>query len=406
MGNGRSKSKKNDIEDEKPAREEIKPVAREEQERNQSETAKSNQEVINIPKKVDVKTRREQMVVRFNETNGGRELFLAQIDGKIISLLGVDLDCWGTIISYLRVSDFINLSRVSKDFYILSYQKLPFYRKFAISLSKEKEENNNNERIGSDFSSDCLQSPQSLAWILIHGGKHVQDLTISVPKAGESEYDLDNELSLLFLLLCKELESLSVLIDSQRYKFWIPMSEDTNLNTLKNLYLKNVVMDSSQWDSFLSGSKLESLKIVQTINGNEVPFDNPPIDQLSAVKGTLKRLTVEKTCAIAKNQIPDFIFLEKLEDLSLKFFINFKEEEVDWKLPKGIKSYSIEYPTEGEPYKAMYDYESTSEDELSVQTGDQVVVFMKHPSGWWMCEMNGKVGLIPSNFLESLFTDI
>ena len=50
--------------------------------------------------------------------------------------------------------------------------------------------------------------------------------------------------------------------------------------------------------------------------------------------------------------------------------------------------------------KALDSYPASTPEELSFSTGDVLTVTKKDPSGWWEAEFNGKMGLIPSNFVE------
>jgi hypothetical protein len=52
--------------------------------------------------------------------------------------------------------------------------------------------------------------------------------------------------------------------------------------------------------------------------------------------------------------------------------------------------------------RALYNYEAMRKDDLSFKEGDTIFVVNKRPSGWWLGELNGKQGLIPSNYVEEL----
>jgi hypothetical protein len=49
---------------------------------------------------------------------------------------------------------------------------------------------------------------------------------------------------------------------------------------------------------------------------------------------------------------------------------------------------------------ALYDYDATTEDELSFKEGDQIVVIQKDQGGWWEGELRGKRGWIPANYVK------
>ncbi|XP_063714630.1 uncharacterized protein LOC134842288 [Symsagittifera roscoffensis] len=51
----------------------------------------------------------------------------------------------------------------------------------------------------------------------------------------------------------------------------------------------------------------------------------------------------------------------------------------------------------------LYDYQATKHDELSVKTGDEVVVVSKMPGSedWLFCQLGTKTGYLPTNFMSS-----
>ena len=52
--------------------------------------------------------------------------------------------------------------------------------------------------------------------------------------------------------------------------------------------------------------------------------------------------------------------------------------------------------------KALYVYEASEADELSLKVGDIIVIKSKEDEGWWIGSCNGKTGLFPSNYVEVL----
>lgn len=49
-----------------------------------------------------------------------------------------------------------------------------------------------------------------------------------------------------------------------------------------------------------------------------------------------------------------------------------------------------------------YDYEAQNDDELSFKEGDALKVLNRDGSEdglWWLCELSGKQGLVPTNFI-------
>jgi len=58
--------------------------------------------------------------------------------------------------------------------------------------------------------------------------------------------------------------------------------------------------------------------------------------------------------------------------------------------------------TSGMKVRGIYDYNATAETELSFKTGDILVVVDQDDSGWWYCELNGKQGFVPNNYVETI----
>lgn len=59
-------------------------------------------------------------------------------------------------------------------------------------------------------------------------------------------------------------------------------------------------------------------------------------------------------------------------------------------------------PTGGlrQQVRALYNYDATEDSELSFKANERLVVLQKDDSGWWQGELNGRVGMFPSNFVE------
>lgn len=52
--------------------------------------------------------------------------------------------------------------------------------------------------------------------------------------------------------------------------------------------------------------------------------------------------------------------------------------------------------------QCLHDYDATDPLELSFHEGDVIVVIQENNTGWWKGELDGVVGLFPSNFTEEL----
>ncbi|XP_019934471.2 proline-serine-threonine phosphatase-interacting protein 1a isoform X1 [Paralichthys olivaceus] len=68
-------------------------------------------------------------------------------------------------------------------------------------------------------------------------------------------------------------------------------------------------------------------------------------------------------------------------------------EEVYASIPGQVSQLS------SEEYTVIYDYEAQGDDELSVSTGDVVVVTDQGQDGWWMVQRNSLAGLVPGSYL-------
>lgn len=51
--------------------------------------------------------------------------------------------------------------------------------------------------------------------------------------------------------------------------------------------------------------------------------------------------------------------------------------------------------------RALYNYDATEDNELSFKANERITVIQKDDSGWWHGELNGQIGIFPSNFVES-----
>jgi myosin-1 len=51
--------------------------------------------------------------------------------------------------------------------------------------------------------------------------------------------------------------------------------------------------------------------------------------------------------------------------------------------------------------KALYNYTSQENDELTIRKGDVITIIKEHPD-WWEGELNGTVGVFPANYVEKI----
>ena len=52
--------------------------------------------------------------------------------------------------------------------------------------------------------------------------------------------------------------------------------------------------------------------------------------------------------------------------------------------------------------QALYDYDATTDDELSFRENDIITILQKDPAGWWEGELNGKKGWVPANYVKEV----
>ena len=52
--------------------------------------------------------------------------------------------------------------------------------------------------------------------------------------------------------------------------------------------------------------------------------------------------------------------------------------------------------------QALYDYDATTDDELTFKEGDVITILQKDPAGWWEGELNGRKGWVPANYVKEI----
>ena len=52
--------------------------------------------------------------------------------------------------------------------------------------------------------------------------------------------------------------------------------------------------------------------------------------------------------------------------------------------------------------RAIYDYTANMYDELSIRYGDIINIHDKQEDGWWLGECDGKIGIFPATYVESI----
>ncbi|ESO86250.1 hypothetical protein LOTGIDRAFT_129539, partial [Lottia gigantea] len=79
--------------------------------------------------------------------------------------------------------------------------------------------------------------------------------------------------------------------------------------------------------------------------------------------------------------------------------------EVDNRHDDSFSSEEEDYVTIGR-CKVLYDYSATRGDEISIKTGEIINIYEKQTDGWWKGELQGKVGIFPSTYIEEIDTKL
>ncbi|KAI9284157.1 hypothetical protein BC943DRAFT_326454 [Umbelopsis sp. AD052] len=87
-----------------------------------------------------------------------------------------------------------------------------------------------------------------------------------------------------------------------------------------------------------------------------------------------------------------------------KVSLNAVEDEVDYDTHDTT---SMQNNIEAEPLAdnneyvtALYDFEAQSAEELSLREGDRIILLSRDEGGWWHGNLNGNIGIFPSNYVE------
>ena len=53
-------------------------------------------------------------------------------------------------------------------------------------------------------------------------------------------------------------------------------------------------------------------------------------------------------------------------------------------------------------FRALYSYAGQHDDELAFNAGDMITLLSKEEEAWWKGELDGRVGVFPSNYVEEI----
>ncbi len=49
---------------------------------------------------------------------------------------------------------------------------------------------------------------------------------------------------------------------------------------------------------------------------------------------------------------------------------------------------------------ALYDFQATEDDEISIKANDSFVLIETYDDDWWLVNVNGRIGVVPSNYVH------
>ena len=60
----------------------------------------------------------------------------------------------------------------------------------------------------------------------------------------------------------------------------------------------------------------------------------------------------------------------------------------------------VQEASSSENVTALYEYDAQEANELSFKEGDVIKIVKKNEDGWWLGELRGKQGLLPSSYVQ------
>ncbi len=53
---------------------------------------------------------------------------------------------------------------------------------------------------------------------------------------------------------------------------------------------------------------------------------------------------------------------------------------------------------------ALYDFQATEDDEISIKANESFVLMETYDDDWWLVNVHGRIGVVPSNYVQLVNT--
>ncbi|CAF3882767.1 unnamed protein product [Rotaria sordida] len=114
------------------------------------------------------------------------------------------------------------------------------------------------------------------------------------------------------------------------------------------------------------------------------------------VKINRNTMTVMVSSGLPKQSRPNQTNAEKPRGLQFKSTNNSSSRKPPTKPPRPLAA----KPTKQKKLRALYDFQARSADELSFATDNELLLIDNSDETWWKAELDGKTGVVPSNYVE------
>lgn len=114
------------------------------------------------------------------------------------------------------------------------------------------------------------------------------------------------------------------------------------------------------------------------------------------MKANRSTMTVMISSGLPKNSRPNQNQAEKPRGLQFKPSAGNASRKPPAKPPRPAAA----KPTKQKKLHALYDFQARSADELSFQVGNELLLVDNSDETWWKAELDGKVGVVPANYVE------